>query len=129
MIHYLVVDNDTGAIVRSGTCASEEDALLQQQEGTRVLYGDQFHGKPGTHYCVGDEVLKLPAKPDPSALFDYTNKVWVSQATYVSKRIEAYPPLTDLADALYWQGKGDNSKMEAYLAACEAVKLTYPKPT
>ena len=39
-----------------------------------------------------------------------------------------YPPMTDLADALYWQSKGDESKMTAYLAAVEAVKLKYPKP-
>ena len=38
-----------------------------------------------------------------------------------------YPPLADLADALYWQSKGDNSKMDAYNAAVEAVKQRFPK--
>jgi hypothetical protein len=38
-----------------------------------------------------------------------------------------YPPLTDLADALYWQTQGDDSKMTAYIAAVEAVKQKYPK--
>lgn len=46
---------------------------------------------------------------------------------YKLDRIREYPPLQDLADALYWQSKGDNSKMEAYVAACEAVKEKYPK--
>lgn len=46
---------------------------------------------------------------------------------YQRLRAAEYPPLTDLADALYHQSKGDNTKMEAYLAACEAVKLKYPK--
>lgn len=46
---------------------------------------------------------------------------------YKQSRISEYPPLQDLADALYWQSKGDNSKMEAYVAACEAVKEKYPK--
>jgi hypothetical protein len=32
-----------------------------------------------------------------------------------------------LADAVYWKENGDNTKMEAYLAAVEAVKAEYPK--
>ena len=46
---------------------------------------------------------------------------------YKLLRKEEYPPLGDLADALYWQSKGDNSKMDEYLAKCEAVKVMYPK--
>lgn len=49
---------------------------------------------------------------------------------YEYRRLRApeYPPVTDLADAIYWQQQGDDSKMEAYVAACEAVKAKYPKP-
>lgn len=43
-------------------------------------------------------------------------------------RARAYPPLADFADALYWQNRGDASKMDAYLQACDTVKKTYPKP-
>lgn len=45
-----------------------------------------------------------------------------------ANRARAYPPLADFADALYWQSKGNNSKMEAYLAACDKVKQDFPKP-
>lgn len=38
-----------------------------------------------------------------------------------------YPPLADLADAMYWASQGDNTKLDNYYAACEAVKLKYPK--
>ena len=38
-----------------------------------------------------------------------------------------YPPLADLADALYWAIHGDVTKMEAYIAAVNAVKAKYPK--
>jgi len=34
-----------------------------------------------------------------------------------------------MADALYHQSKGDETKLTAYLAKCEAVKSKYPKPT
>jgi len=46
---------------------------------------------------------------------------------YQRKRQPEYPPIGDLADAIYWQNEGDSSKMTAYLAAVEAVKVKYPK--
>ncbi|GAC1315520.1 MAG: hypothetical protein NVSMB28_00080 [Collimonas sp.] len=46
---------------------------------------------------------------------------------YRALRAKEYPPLADLADALYWQTKGDASKMAAYLARCDAVKQRFPK--
>lgn len=46
---------------------------------------------------------------------------------YQRKRQPEYPPLGDLADAIYWQNEGDSSKMTVYLAAVEAVKVKYPK--
>jgi len=46
---------------------------------------------------------------------------------YQRQRQPEYPPLADLADALYWQAQGDESKMTAYLAAVDAVKTKYPK--
>lgn len=50
-----------------------------------------------------------------------------AQQKYARKRAPEYPPLTELADALYHQSKGDDTKMTAYLAKCEAVKQKYPK--
>jgi hypothetical protein len=46
---------------------------------------------------------------------------------YQRDRARRYPPLSDLADAIYHQQNGDDSKMTAYLAAVEAVKVKYPK--
>jgi hypothetical protein len=48
---------------------------------------------------------------------------------YQRCRKPEYPSLRELADAIYWQSQGDNSKMEAYVAAVNAVKEKYPKPT
>ena len=47
---------------------------------------------------------------------------------YQRQRAPEYPSLADLADALYWSSKGDDTKIEEYYAACEAVKAKYPKP-
>ena len=58
-----------------------------------------------------------------------TVNAWIDPDTYKRNRAKEYPPLTDLADALYHQSKGDETKLTAYLAKCEAVKTKYPKPS
>lgn len=46
---------------------------------------------------------------------------------YQRQRAPEYPPLSDLADALYWQAQGNMEPMNRYMSACEAVKAKYPK--
>ena len=48
---------------------------------------------------------------------------------YSRKRIVEYPSLGEFADAMYWNSKGDSSKLTAYYAACEKVKTDNPKPS
>lgn len=52
----------------------------------------------------------------------------VAATAYQRQRAPEYPPISDLADALYWASEGDDSKLTAYYAACAAVKAKYPKP-
>ena len=56
-------------------------------------------------------------------------QTYIDNHAYIAKRQAEYPPLADLADALYHQSKGDETKLTAYLAKCEAVKTKYPKPS
>jgi hypothetical protein len=51
-----------------------------------------------------------------------------NQQEYQRLRAPEYPDLKELADALYWSSKGDNTKLNEYYAKCEAVKTKYPKP-
>jgi hypothetical protein len=46
---------------------------------------------------------------------------------YQIERRHKYPPLSDFADAMFWASKGDQTKLDDYYAACEAVKTAYPK--
>lgn len=50
------------------------------------------------------------------------------KSDYAKRRADEYPAWEEYADALYWQSKGDPSKMAAYLAKVETVKAKYPKP-
>jgi hypothetical protein len=43
---------------------------------------------------------------------------------YQRKRAAEYPPMTDYLDAVV---KGDQAQIDAYVAACLAVKAKYPK--
>ena len=50
---------------------------------------------------------------------------WVDPKAYIAKRAAEYPPMTDYLDAVV---KGDQDQIDAYIAACQAVKTKYPKP-
>ena len=52
-----------------------------------------------------------------------------AKTAYQSVRQPLYPSLGDFADAMYWNSKGDSTKLEAYYAACEKVKTDNPKPS
>jgi len=52
-----------------------------------------------------------------------------AKVKYKDDRQPLYPPLADFADAMYWNSKGDSSKLTAYYAACEKVKTDNPKPS
>ena len=111
--------------------------------GQKMLIGVQAN--PNTQYVANDQLCdftpeevtakaslpygwawKMPERVayDPR---DEAQRAADGAAATLAARRAAYPPLTDLADALYWQGQGDNSKMDAYQAAVAAVKVKFPK--
>ena len=106
MIDFFVIDS-VGLITTHGSVANEADALLNAPDGQTLNFGSVPHGM--THYINNAFVDRRP-KP-----------------TYSELRREAYPAVTELADALYWQSQGDESKMRDYLDKCAAVKAAIPK--
>jgi hypothetical protein len=50
---------------------------------------------------------------------------YVDAHAYIAKRAAEYPPITDYLDGVV---KGDQEQIDAYIAACQAVKTKYPKP-
>ena len=47
-----------------------------------------------------------------------------SAKTYAQKRAPLYPPMSDYLDGIV---KGDTAQVDAYIAACLAVKALHPK--
>ena len=50
---------------------------------------------------------------------------WIDLEAYIAKRAREYPPYTDYLDGVV---KGNQAQIDAYIAACQAVKTKYPKP-
>ena len=48
----------------------------------------------------------------------------VAANAYKDQRASEYPPITDYIDGVV---KGDQAQIDAYIAACQAVKAKYPK--
>ena len=93
------------------------------------LYPDSFFVLHNEDYDKLEWYSKNEEKPSKDILLDELNRLQQldNKNKYKNNRAQEYPPLEDLADAVYWQSKGDNSKMQAYLMACDAVKQKYPK--
>ena len=58
---------------------------------------------------------------------EYLQPKGMVELNYAQKRYLNYPPLEDLADALYWNAQGDSSKMDEYLNKVKQVKAQFPK--
>ena len=52
----------------------------------------------------------------------------IAATQYQRDRAPQYPDLKAFVDAYYWAQKGDNTLMDAYIAACDKVKADFPKP-
>ena len=96
------------------------DALQSLRLGAQwVLTGDDYSGlkwldesqtKPTEKECL-EEVARLQEEYDA--------------LEYQRLRAPEYPPITDYLDGLV---KDDQAQIDAYIAACQAVKAKYPKP-
>lgn len=49
----------------------------------------------------------------------------ITDTEYQRQRAAAYPPITDYLDGVV---KNDQAQIDAYIAACQAVKAQFPKP-
>ena len=70
----------------------------------------------------GDEAYDIddnPVQYDKVAV-----QAYIDANSYQAKRAAEYPPMADYLDGVV---KGDQAQIDAYIAACLAVKAKYPK--
>jgi len=78
---------------------------------------------PQIVHTVGDEAFD--AEGNPVAYDKDAVQAYVDAHAYKAQRAAEYPPITDYLDGVV---KGDQAQIDAYIAACQAVKAKYPKP-
>ena len=98
---------------------NHEAVLRAYPEATSVQDGFGAFDADGNKIEL-DQALVDAAAAEIQAELDATR--------YQRQRAPEYPSLATFADAYYWAQKGDNTKMDEYVAACDAVKTKYPKP-
>ncbi len=96
------------------------EALVSLTPGAQwTLTGDDYPGlewldtdqtQPTEEECIA-EAARLQAAYDA--------------LEYQRLRAPEYPPITDYLDGI---AKNDQAQIDAYIAACQAVKAKYPKP-
>ena len=100
----------------------DHEAIYKAYAGTVVSISDDT----GAFDKDGNLVTLDQSKVDTARTEINTEAAAIA---YKSVRQPLYPSLGDFADAMYWNSKGDSTKLEAYYAACEKVKTDNPKPS
>jgi hypothetical protein len=83
---------------------------LAGDDYTGLNWLDEEQTQPTEQECIA-EAAKLQAAYDA--------------LEYQRLRAPEYPPITDYLDGV---AKDDQAQIDAYIAACQAVKAKYPKP-
>ena len=65
------------------------------------------------------------AAGNPVAYDEAAVQTYIDNHAYIAKRQAEYPPYSDYLDGVV---KGNQAQIDAYIAACQAVKTKYPKP-
>tara|TARA_R100001509_G_scaffold142746_1_gene98236 strand:+ start:829 stop:1140 length:312 start_codon:yes stop_codon:yes gene_type:complete len=100
----------------------DHDAIYKAYAGTVV----SIDSSTGAYDKDGNKVTIDQSLVDAARV---TLDAEAAAIAYKSVREPLYPSLGDFADAMYWNSKGDSSKLTAYYAACEKVKTDNPKPS
>ncbi len=73
---------------------------------------------------VPDGLIEI-SLDEVKTIVDIKKQAAFNSLPYDKKRAAEYPPITDYIDGVV---KGDQAQIDAYIAACQAVKAKYPKP-
>ncbi len=83
------------------------------------VYGYEYEG-----IQWDDDPALMPTKEEVQAELDRLQLEHDNEFYKVQRKAE-YPPIAEYLDGIV---KGDEEQISTYIAACQAVKLKYPKP-
>jgi len=102
--------------------------MALDHEAIRKAYPDAIYinDATGAFKTDGTQITLVQSDIDAARV---TLDTEAAAVKYKTDRQPLYPSLGEFADAMYWNSKGDSTKLEAYYAACEKVKTDNPKPS
>jgi len=100
-------------------------AVLSLRPGAEfTVNGDTYEGIQWLEKPVWEGGQKKPTKEEVEVEAERLQKEW-EDVEYQRLRAPEYPDFKEYLDGLV---KGDTEQMQAYIDACLAVKVKYPKP-
>ena len=98
--------------------AKEQSAQLDAEFGLPVLVEDDYE-------TMTEDASTAIEEGMPVAKREKNRSELEAEQSYATKRKAEYPPISDYLDGVV---KNDQAQIDAYVAACQAVKNKYPKP-
>jgi len=77
------------------------------------------------HNFQTGEITQEEVPAEEIAALQAAEAARLAAITYAEKRAAEYPDFRDYLDGIV---KGDQAQIDAYIAACQAIKAKYPKP-
>jgi hypothetical protein len=117
-------------LLASGACGKPERWVLHKDEPMAEAYDDADVLEEKVEQDIGGverKMVKLKAEYTIEIIDLDQDTEYLLQQCHAKRQAE-YPSLGEFADAFVKMQNGDASQMEAYVAACLAVKAKYPKP-
>ena len=104
-----------------------EEIIEKIQPAVEAVLDDQGVEVSPAVAAVTQKKVKLKAQYSIEIIDIDQDPEYLLQQCHAKRQAE-YPSLGEFADAFVKMQNGDASQMEAYVAACLAVKAKYPKP-
>ena len=117
-------------LLASGACGKPERWVIHKDEPMAEAYDDADVLEEKVEQDIGGverKMVKLKAEYTIEIIDLDQDTEYLLQQCHAKRQAE-YPSLGEFADAFVKMQNGDASQMEAYVAACLAVKAKYPKP-
>jgi len=88
---------------------NKHEAIYATHSNVVTIHGDVAYDVDGNELSYDAEAVQT----------------YIDNHAYIAKRAAEYPSLLDYIDGVV---KGNQAQIDAYIAACQAVKTKYPKP-
>lgn len=87
---------------------NKHEAIYKLHPNVVTIHGDEAFDAEGNAVAYDESAVQAE----------------IDASSYIAQRAAEYPPITDYLDGVV---KGDKAQIDAYIAACQAVKAKYPK--